>query len=77
MQKGYVLVGLKNNNTLHNTENPIHLKLAAQLDLKEKFKSKIICWGPKLNNKKNEQFNHSRGRSSGTSVGEKHTTHGY
>ena len=32
--KGYVLVGLKNNNTLHNTENPLHLKPAAQPHLK-------------------------------------------
>ena len=54
MQKGYVLVGLKNNNTLHNTENPIHLKPAAQPDLKQKFKSKIICWGPNLNNTKKQ-----------------------
>ena len=38
--KGYVLVGLKNNNTLHNMENPLHLKPAAQPDLKEKFKFK-------------------------------------
>ena len=32
--KGYILVGLKNTNTLHNTEYPLHLKPAAQPHLK-------------------------------------------
>ena len=39
---------------------------------KQKFKSTIICWGPKINNtKKIKQFNQNRGRSSGTSIGAK------
>ena len=39
---------------------------------KQKFKSTIICWGPKnKQHKKIKQFNQNRGRSSGTSVGAK------
>ena len=46
--KGYILVGLKNTNTLHNTENPLHLEPAAQPHLKVEVQVYDHMLGPKI-----------------------------
>ena len=52
--KGYILVELKNTNTLHNTENPLHLKLAAQPHLKAEVQVYDHMLGPKIKQHKKQ-----------------------